>query len=47
MTLAALSRHQWTSTDYERTISAGMFEKIEFLWGDVVITGLTVRDKNI
>jgi hypothetical protein len=43
MTLATLSRHQWTSADYERMISAGMFEKIELLWGDVVITGTSVR----
>jgi hypothetical protein len=43
MTLATLSRHKWTSADYERMISAGMFEKIELFWGDVVITGAYVR----
>jgi hypothetical protein len=43
MTLATLSRHQWPSADYERMISAGMFEKIELLWGDVVITGASIR----
>jgi Uma2 family endonuclease len=43
MTLAVLSRHQWTIADYERMIAAGIFEKLELLCGDVVITGATVR----
>ena len=40
---AALARHQWTSADYERMLASGMFEKIELLCGDVVITGAGVR----
>jgi len=36
---ATLARHQWTSTDYERMLAAGVFEKIELLCGDVVVTG--------
>ena len=40
---ATLARHQWTSADYERMLAAGMFEKIELLCGDVVITGAGVR----
>jgi Uma2 family endonuclease len=40
---ATLARHQWTSADYERMLAAGMFEKIELLCGDVVITGARVR----
>lgn len=43
MRLATLARHQWTSTDYERMLAAGVFEKIELLCGDVVITGAAVR----
>jgi hypothetical protein len=43
MRLATLARHQWTSTDYGRMLTAGVFEKIEFLCGDVVITGAVVR----
>ena len=43
MTLATLSRYQWTIADYERMIAAGIFEKIELLCGDVVITGAAVR----
>ena len=43
MTLATLARHQWTVADYERMIAAGIFEKIELLCGDVVITGAAVR----
>jgi Uma2 family endonuclease len=43
MTLATLSRHQWTRTDYECMRAAGMFEKIELLCGDVVIAGASVR----
>jgi Uma2 family endonuclease len=38
-----LARHQWTSADYEHMLAAGMFEKIELLCGDVVITGAGVR----
>jgi Uma2 family endonuclease len=40
---ATLARHQWTTADYERMLAAGMFEKIELLCGDVVITGAGVR----
>jgi Uma2 family endonuclease len=40
---ATLARHQWTSADYERMLAAGLFEKIELLCGDVVITGAGVR----
>jgi Uma2 family endonuclease len=43
MQLATLARHEWTSADYERMLAAGMFEKIELLAGDVVITGAAVR----
>ncbi len=43
MTLATLTQHQWTSADYERMRAAGMFEKIELLDGDVVITGAFIR----
>jgi Uma2 family endonuclease len=43
MMLATLARHQWTSADFERMSAAGMFEKIELLCGDVVITGAAVR----
>jgi hypothetical protein len=43
MRLATLARHQWTSPDYERMLAVGVFEKIEFLCGDVVITGAVVR----
>jgi Uma2 family endonuclease len=40
---ATVARHQWTSGDYERMLTAGMFEKIELLCGEVVITGAAVR----
>jgi hypothetical protein len=40
---ATVARHHWTSADYERMLAAGMFEKIELLCGDVVITGAGVR----
>jgi Uma2 family endonuclease len=40
---ATLARHQWASADYERMLAAGMFEKIELLCGNVVITGAAVR----
>src|SRR5919106_1098422 len=40
---ATSPRHQWTSADYERMLAAGMFEKIELLCGDVVITGAGIR----
>jgi Uma2 family endonuclease len=40
---AAVARHRWTSADYERLLAAGMFEKIELLCGDVVITGAEVH----
>jgi hypothetical protein len=43
MTLATLSRHQWASADYERMVAAGLFEKIELLCGEVVITGAAIR----
>jgi hypothetical protein len=43
MTFATLTRHQWTRADYERMLTAGMFEKIEFRCGDVVLTGASVR----
>ena len=43
MTLATLSRHQWSSADYERMVATGFFEKIELLCGDVVLTGGAVR----
>ena len=43
MMLATLARHQWTSADFECMSAAGMFEKIELLCGDVVITGAAVR----
>ena len=43
MALATLNRHFWTSADYERMLSAGMFEKMELLDGDVVIMGASVR----
>ena len=43
MMLATLARHRWTGADYERMIAAGMFEKIELLCGDVVITGARLR----
>jgi Uma2 family endonuclease len=43
MTLAAFARHQWTCADYERMVAAGLFEKIELLCGDVVLTGAAVR----
>ena len=43
MTLATLSRHQWTIADYERMVAASLFEKIELLCGDVVLTGASVR----
>jgi hypothetical protein len=34
---------EWTSANHERMLAAGMFEKIELLAGDVVITGAAVR----
>jgi Uma2 family endonuclease len=40
---ATVARHHGTSADYERMLAAGMFEKIELLCGDVVITGAGVR----
>jgi Uma2 family endonuclease len=40
---ATLARYQWTTADYERMLAAGMFEKIELLCGNVVITGAGVR----
>lgn len=43
MMLATQTRHRWTSADYERMLAAGMFDKIELLCGDVVITGAAVR----
>jgi Uma2 family endonuclease len=43
MMLATLARHQWTSADCERMLAAGMFDKIELLCGDVLITGAAVR----
>lgn len=43
MTLATLSRHHWTSIAYERMLAAGIFEKLELLDGDVVITGAFAR----
>lgn len=43
MTLATLSRYQWTTADYERMVKAGLFEKIELWCGDVVLTGGSVR----
>ena len=43
MQLATLARHEWTSADYERMRAAGVFEKIELLAGDVVITGAVAR----
>ena len=43
MTLTTLARHQWTVSDYEQMIAAGIFEKFELLCGDVVMTGAAVR----
>ena len=43
MALATLSRYQWTIDDYHRMIAAGLFEKIELLCGDVMLTGGVVR----
>ena len=43
MMLATLTRHQWTSTDYERMCAVGLFEKIDLWCGDVVLTGAAVR----
>ena len=43
MMSATVARHQWTSAEYERMLAAGMFEKIELLCGDVVITGAGAR----
>lgn len=43
MTLAVLDRHQWTTDDYQRMIAGGLFETIELLHGEVVITGSLVR----
>lgn len=43
MVLATLPRHQWTIADYEGMIKAGLFEKIELLCGDVMLTGGVVR----
>ena len=43
MRLATLARHQWTSPDYERMLAVEVFEKIELLCGDMVITGAVVR----
>jgi Uma2 family endonuclease len=43
MVLATLPRHQWTVADYEHMIKAGLFEKIELLCGDVMLTGGVVR----
>src|SRR5262249_24827618 len=43
MVLATLPRHQWTIADYEHMIKAGLFEKIELLCGDVMLTGGVVR----
>ena len=39
MRLATLTWHQWSRADYERMRATGVFEKIELLCGDVVITG--------
>lgn len=43
MALATLSRYQWTVDDYHRMVAAGLFDKIEFLCGDVMLTGGVVR----
>jgi Uma2 family endonuclease len=43
MMSATVARHQWTSAEYERMLAAGMFEKIELLCGEVVITGAGAR----
>lgn len=43
MALATLPRYQWTIDDYDRMIAAGLFEKIELLCGDVMLTGGVVR----
>jgi Uma2 family endonuclease len=43
MRRATLSRHQWTMADYERMRAAGLFEKIDLLCGDVVLTGGVMR----
>lgn len=43
MALATFSRHRWTVDDYDRMAAAGLFEKIELLSGDVMLTGGVVR----
>ena len=43
MALATLARHPWTVDDYERMVAAGLFEKIELLSGNVMLTGGVVR----
>lgn len=43
MALATLSRYQWTVDDYDRMVTAGLFDKIELLCGEVMLTGAVVR----
>ena len=42
-TTATLPRHQWSVDEYASMIEVGMFNKIELLQGDVVITGAACK----
>ena len=38
-----LPRHQWSANEYLRMIEAGLFNKIELLQGDLVVTGAACK----
>lgn len=40
---AILPRHQWNASEYRGMIEAGVFNKIELLHGDVVVTGMPCK----
>ena len=38
-----LPRHQWSANEYLRIVEAGLFNKIELLQGDIVVTGAACK----
>lgn len=42
-TTATLPRYQWSADQYLRMVEAGLFNKIELLQGDVVVTGASCK----
>lgn len=42
-TPATLPRYQWSANEYLRMVEAGLFNRIELLQGDVVVTGASCK----